>query len=133
MTSIRILSNLTWAVLNTVPSIPAFDRPDYPTPPGMQWWIYYGDGGTRSKERHGGIATDLNWGFRLICVGRTREACDNVADQADALLIGRHLDGNDYTSVLTQVPNGATTLPETGDPIGPRFSINRQYQLTTRS
>lgn len=134
MTETRALSNLTWAVLNAQgPAILAFDRPDYDTPASGQWWVYYPDGGNRFNWRQGGIATDLIWGFDLICVGRTREQCENVADKADALMIGRHLDGNDYTSVLIQIPNGARVLPETGDPVGPRFSLNRHYQLTTRS
>lgn len=134
MTDVRVLSNLVWAVLNAQgPAILAFDRPDYTTPAGGQWWVYYPDGGSRTKERYGGIATDLAWGFDLICVGRTVQQCLNVADKADALMIGRQLDGNSYTSVLTQQPNGARVLPEVGDPVGPRFSLNRHYQLTTRS
>jgi hypothetical protein len=133
MTDIRALSNLTWTVLQSLPSILAFDGPDYDTPASGQWWVYYPDGGTRASARQGGVATDLIWGFNLICVGRSIEQCLNVADKADALMIGRHLDGQDYTSVLTQIPNGAGVLPESGDPAGPRFSLNRHYQLTTRS
>lgn len=133
MTDIRALSNLTWTVLQSLPSILAFDTPNYSTPSSGQWWIYYPDGGMRSKERHGGIATDLTWGFDLICVGRTREQVLNVVDKADTLLIGRYLDGNSYTGPLIQIPNGARVLPDTGDPVGPRFSLTRHYQLTTRS
>jgi hypothetical protein len=134
MTNVRELSNLVWAVLNAQgPAILAFDRPDYTTPISGQRWVYYPAGGDRERYRHGGIATDLMWGFDLICVGRTVQQCLNVADKADTLMIGRHLDGQDYTSVLTQLPNGARVLPEAGDPVGPRFSLNRHYQLTTRS
>jgi hypothetical protein len=133
MTDIRALSNLTWTVLQSLPSILAFDRPDYPTPSSGQWWIFYPDGGARTSERHGGIATDLTWGFDLICVGRSREQVLNVVDKADTLLIGRYLDGNSYTGPLIQIPNGARVLPDTGDPVGPRFSLTRHYQLTTRS
>jgi hypothetical protein len=134
VTDIRVLSNLVWALLSAQgPTILAFDRPDYNTPASGQWWVFYPDGGSRTNERVGGIATDLTWGFDLICVGKTREQCLNVVDKADALLIGRQLDGNDYTGVLIQQPNGARMLPEEGDPLGPRFSLNRHYQLTTRS
>lgn len=134
MTSIRDLSNLVLTLLNAqAPAILTFNRPDYNSPPTGQWWVYYPDGGTRFKDRIGGIATDLDWGFSLICVGRTTEQCLNVVDKADTLFIGRHLDAQPYTSVLTQQPNGAPVIPETGDPIGSRFSLNRRYQLSTRS
>jgi hypothetical protein len=134
VTDTRVLSNLVRVLLAAqAPTILTFETPDYPTPSGGQWWVYYPAGGDREKYRHGGIATDLTWGFDLICVGRTTEQCLNVADKADTLLIGRQLDGNSYTSPLTQQPNGARVLPEEGDPLGPRFSLNRHYQLTTRS
>jgi len=134
VTDVRVLSNFVRAVLIAqAPTILTFETPDYDTPSSGQWWVYYPAGGDRINERQGGIATDLTWGFDLICVGRTTEQCLNVADKADVLLIGRQLDGNDYTSCLYPEPNGARVLPETGDPVGPRFSLNRHYQLTTRS
>ena len=134
MTYVRELSNEVWAVLSAQgPAILAYDTPNYSTPSSGQWWVYYPEGGTRSRERHGGIATDLLWGFDLICVGRTVQQAMNVVDKADTLIIGRQIGDVETTSVLTQIPNGARMLPEAADPIGPRFSINRQYRLTSRS
>ena len=134
MTDVRVLSNFVRAVLIAqAPTILTFETPDYDTPSGDRWWVYYPQGGDRINERQGGIATDLLWGFDLICVGRTTEACLWVMGKADVLFIGAQLDANDYTSCLYPTPNGDRIKPEPGDPLGPRFSLNRHYQLTTRS
>jgi len=134
VTNVRVLSNAAWTLLQgQSPAILAFDTFRYDTPDSGQWWIYYPEGGNRTNERHGGITTALRWGFDLICVGRTIEQCLNVVDKADALLTGVQLDGNDYTSCLYPTANGARVQPEPGDPIGARFSLNRHYQLNTRS
>ena len=132
MTSVRVLSNAAWVLLQSLsPVIRAFDRPDYDTPSSGQWWVYYPDGGARTNDRTGGISTALAWGSALICAGRTVEQCLTVVDKADTLLTGVQLDADG--SCLYPQQNGARVLPETGDPIGPRFSLNRHYQLTTRS
>lgn len=132
-TSIRVLSDAVWTLLQSDPTVLAFDNPNYTTPTTGQWWVYYPEGGTRTNSRSGGVATDLRWGFQLVCVGRSRSQVLNVVDRADALFIGRSLDGNSYTSCLYQEENGAQVLPDVGDPIGPRFTLTRQYRLTTRS
>lgn len=132
-TYVRVLADSVWTLLQNVPGILAFDTPNYTTPTTGQWWIFYPEGGTRYNDRAGGIATALDWGFQLVCVGRSRSQVLNVADKADQLLIGANVQGFDYSSVLTQVANGAQILPDVGDPIGPRLTLTRQYRLTTRS
>lgn len=130
---VRVLADSVWTMLQTVPGVLAFDTPTYTTPTTGQWWVFDPDGGTRYNDRAGGIATALDWGFQLVCVGRSRSQVLNVVDKADGLLIGVNVQGSDYSGVITQVPNGDLVKPDVGDPIGPRFTLTRQYRLTTRS
>lgn len=133
MTSVRLLADAVWTLLQGDATIPAFDNPNYTTPTNGQWRVFYPEGGYRYNDRAGGISTRLRWGFQLVCVGRSRSQVLNVVDKSDALFIGRSLDGNSATDVLRQEDNGAQILPDVGDPIGPRFTLTRQYRLTTRS
>lgn len=133
MADIRALANACFARAQADPGFLAY-RGNGPDKPTRNYAVFHFSSGRPYTQLHSGSQTNLDWGFRVVCVGlREEDACLAVAARVRALFLNWSPFPSDASmSWLDDISDDVDPVPEDDtDPV--RYSSPLRYTLTSRS